>query len=58
MLTAVLGIAAGMVHPVSAADLSKALTLNGQIESEAGAPVPNAHVFIYTAGPRVGTSPI
>jgi len=28
--------------------------LRGSVVSEAGGPVPNATVFIYTAGPRVG----
>ena len=32
--------------------------LTGGIESKDGQPIGNASVFIYTAGPRVGSSPI
>ncbi len=32
--------------------------LYGTVQSKDGQPINNASVFIYTAGPRVGTSPI
>jgi hypothetical protein len=32
--------------------------LHGQVLTEAGVPVPEATVFVYTAAPREGTSPL
>ncbi|NUN96750.1 MAG: hypothetical protein HUU16_11310 [Candidatus Omnitrophica bacterium] len=41
-----------------AADLPRPLDLTGQVNSADDLPIANAHVFVYTAGPRVGASPI
>ena len=34
------------------------MDLKGTVQSKSGAPIQDARVFIYTAGPRVGNSPI
>lgn len=54
----VLVLTAGLCLAAGAADAKPALDLTGAVQSKQGQPVANASVFIYTAGPRVGTSPI
>jgi hypothetical protein len=39
----------------SALSAEPRLDLTGVVKSAEGRPLTNAHVFIYTAGPRVGT---
>ena len=48
----------GVTHVSSATEPSAPLDLNGRVERDNGQPITNAHVFVYTAGPRVGASPI
>lgn len=39
-------------------DKSRAGDLSGIVRDKSGSAVHDAHIFVYTAGPRVGTSPI
>jgi hypothetical protein len=48
----------GTVGSAVAAEPSAPLDLSGKVTSQGGQAIANAHVFIYTAGPRVGASPI
>ncbi len=58
---AILGLALawlGAVGSAEASEPSAPLDLTGKVLSQGGQAIANAHVFIYTAGPRVGASPI
>jgi len=47
--------ASALAVTFSALSAEPPLDLTGVVKSADGRPLTNAHVFIYTAGPRVGT---
>ena len=47
-----------LVLVVGLAQQAEDADLEGKVLTEAGAPVSGATVFVYTAAPRIGTSPL
>ena len=58
LITVALASALGGNSFAAEAGKQQAPDLTGGIASKDGQPIANASIFIYTAGPRVGFSPI